>query len=62
MVDAQFVAAFGASALQNIAAVGGGHPGAEPVRFHFMPNFRLVRAFHLVSLVRENEIVKCERL
>ena len=62
MVDAQLVAAFGAAALENIAAIRRGHPGAEPVGLHFMPDFRLVGAFHLVSLLSENEVVKCERL
>ena len=46
MRDTQAVAAFGAAALQHIAAIGGGHPVAEAMGFHLVPNFRLVRAFH----------------
>ena len=46
MGDAQFVAALGAAALQDIAAIGRGHPVAEAMGLHFVPNFRLVSAFH----------------
>ena len=46
MGDAQPVAAFGPAALENIAAIRSGHPVAEAMRLHFVPNFRLVSAFH----------------
>lgn len=46
MGDAQSVAAFGPAALQDITAIGRGHPVAEAVGLHFVPNFRLISAFH----------------
>ena len=46
MGDTQPVAAFRAAALQDIAAIGRGHPVTEAVGLHFMPNFWLVSAFH----------------
>ena len=66
MGDAQPVAAFGTAALQDIAAIGCGHPGAEPMSLHFMPDFRLVRAFHrafpLLVLFKLVSVVKCAEL
>ena len=62
MVDTQFVAAFGPTALQDIAAIRRGHPVAEAMSLHFMPNFRLVRAFHLSYPLILESSRKSERL
>ena len=46
MGDAQAVAAFGPAALKDIAAIWRRHPVTEAVCLHFVPDFRLVSAFH----------------
>ena len=44
--DGKLIAPLSASSLKHVAAVRRGHSLTEAVRFHFMPDIRLICSFH----------------